>query len=235
VRPGIVKLLDLAFLCFERRKIYGPSVYAWRSSSLESGNRQPGLFELFSEVDCRSFPRSAARQVCLGADMDSATQESTGRDYYASGAEPSSLQGFDAEHIPVTWVEHEAGNRTLHGLQVYVLLQKSANRAPVEPAITLRARSPNSGALAAVEHAELNHGEIGSPTHDSPERIDFANNGSLGNATDCGIARHLADRFERAGYEPDPSSETSCRHSRFSAGMTSTNDYDVEFGLKVLG
>jgi hypothetical protein len=167
--------------------------------------------------------------------MDSATQESTGRDYYASGAEPSSLQGFDAEHTPVTRVEHEAGNRTLHGLQVSVLLQKSANRTPVEAAITLRAWSPNSRALAAVEHAELNHGEIGSPSHDSSKRIDLADNGSLGNATDCGIARHLADRFERAGYKPDPSSETSCRNGRFSTGMASTNDYDVEFGLKVLG
>jgi hypothetical protein len=116
-----------------------------------------------------------------------------------------------------------------------VLLQKSANRAPVEPAITLRAGSPNGGALAAVEHAELNHSKIGSPSHDSSERIDLADNGSLGDSTDCGIARHLADRFERAGYEPDASSETSCRNGRFSAGMTSTNDYDVEFGLKVLG
>jgi hypothetical protein len=120
-------------------------------------------------------------------------------------------------------------------LQVSVLLQESANRTPVEPAITLRARSPNSGALASVEHAELNHREIGSPSHDSAERIDLADDCSLGDSTDCGIARHLADRFERTGNEPDPSSETSCRNGRFGTGMPSTNDYDVEFGLKVLG
>jgi hypothetical protein len=166
--------------------------------------------------------------------MDSATQERAGGDYHASRTETSSLQGLYAKHTPVTRVEDEPGNGTLHGLQIWVLLEESPDRTSVEPAVTLRTRSPDSGPLATIEHAELNHGEISCASHDSAERIDLADDGSLRDATDRGIARHLPDSFERARNQPRSRSDTSGGYGRFSAGMPGTYHSDVEFGFKVL-
>jgi len=142
---------------------------------------------------------------------------------------------LDAKHTPLIRVEDESGNCALHSLQVSVLLEKRSDRASVKPAVTLRPRSPDSRTLAAIEHAELNHGKVCSSSHDSSERIDLTNDRPFGDATDCRIARHLPDRFESACYQPDPGSEACGSDGRFGAGMARADDYDVEFGFKVLG
>src|ERR1700675_2979344 len=135
--------------------------------------------------------------MCLRANVDSAAQECTCGDYDASRAKAASLQGFDAEHMTPIRVKDESCNGALHSLQASVLLEKRSDSASVEPAVTLSARGPDSGALAAVEHAELNHGQVGRPPHDSSERINLADHGSLCDTANRRIARHLSDRLQR--------------------------------------
>jgi hypothetical protein len=98
----------------------------------------------------------------------------------------------------------------------------------------LRARSPDGWTFASIEHPELNHGEVGSPSHDSSERIDLPDHCALGNATNCRIARHLTDGFQRARDQPDPSSKSSCCNGRFGSGVAGSDNYNVEFSFKVL-
>src|SRR5687767_861282 len=75
MRPGIIELLDLALLDLQRRVVNGASIDTRRSSGLESGDGQPSLLELFSEVSSRSFPGSTAGEMCLRSDVDSTAQE----------------------------------------------------------------------------------------------------------------------------------------------------------------
>jgi hypothetical protein len=124
----------------------------------------------------------------LGADMYATTQKRSGRDDDGSRAKPASFQSLDAEHASVVRVEDETGNSALNRLQVAVLFEKGSNRTPIQPTITLRARCPDCRSLAPIEHPELNHSEVGSASHDSTERIDFANDRSLRNASDRRIA-----------------------------------------------
>jgi hypothetical protein len=166
--------------------------------------------------------------------MDPATQERPGRDHYASCAEASSLQRFDAQHTAYIRIEDESGNGTLHSLQIRLLFEERPDRAPVESTVALCARSPHSRALAAVQHPELNHGEVSSSSHDSSERIDLPDYGSLGDAANRRIARHLPDCLKRASDQSHTSSETSGSDGCFGAGVTGADDYDVELGLKVL-
>jgi hypothetical protein len=79
----------------------------------------------------------------------------------------------------------------------------------------------------------LDHGEVSGSSHDSTKCIDFADDGSLGNAADRRIARHLSDRFKRARDQSHMGSETSSSNSRLGAGMTGAYDYDIELGFKV--
>lgn len=180
-----------------------------------------------------AFTRSPARQMRLRADMDTATQECPGRDDDRSCSEAPPLQSLDAKHALVTRVEDQSGNSALHCLQGSLLLEKGSNCSPVQPTIALCSGSPDRRAFAAIEHPELDHGEVSGSSHDSTEGIDFADDGSLGDATDCRIARHLSDRFQRARDQSDTDSETSSGNSRLGTGMTGTYDDDIEFGFKV--
>jgi hypothetical protein len=172
--------------------------------------------------------------MCLSTDVDSSMQERTGRNDNASSCEASSLQGFDAEYLSAVRIKDESRDRALYGLQITVLFEQRSDCPPVESAVALRSWSPDSRAFAAIQHAELNHGEVSSSSHDSSKRIDLADDGSLCYATDCRIARHLSDRFECARDQSHSSSKASSCNGCLGAGMTSTDDNDVEFGFKVL-
>jgi hypothetical protein len=192
------------------------------------------LLELFSEVSCGSFSCSTAGQMCLGANVDPTAQKRSGSDYYASRAETSPLERYDTEYTPFIRVKDESGNGPLYCLQIGLLFEKRSDRAPIESTVALCPRGPHSWAFAAVEHPELNHGEVGSSSHDSSEGIDLSDHGPLCNAADRGIARHLPDCLERARNQPHTSSEAGGSNGCFGTGMTGADDYDIEFGLKVL-
>ena len=120
--------------------------------------------------------------------MNPAAQESACSDHNALRAETPPLDGLDAEYPLFTRREKETRHRALHSLESRVLLEERSDRAPVQSAIALRTRRPDSGAFAAVQHSELDHGEIGGPPHDSSQRIDFANDGPLCDASNGRVA-----------------------------------------------
>src|SRR5687767_8845534 len=107
--------------------------------------------------------------MCFRSDVNSAVQESTGGDHNSAGAKTATFQGFDAENTPLVGIENESGNGALHSLEILLLFEEGSDCAPVKPAVTLGARSPYRRPLAAIEHTELDHGEVGSSSHDSSE------------------------------------------------------------------
>jgi len=115
-----------------------------------------------------------------------------------------------------------------------MLFEERPYRAPIEAAITLRARCPYCRTLAPIKHAELDHGEISSSSHYSAKRIHLAHDGSLCNPADRRVARHLADRLERARDEPYSRTQASGCDRGLSSGVTSPDDNYIEFGLEIL-
>ena len=90
------------------------------------------------------------------------------------------------------------------------------------------ARRPDCGPLAAIEHAKLQHREIGGAPHDSSERINLADDGALGDSANGRIARHLADGFERTRYDRNPRSYPSSSDGGLGASVAGADDDDVE-------
>src|SRR5206468_2815885 len=86
-----------------------------------------------------------------------------------------------------------------------MLLDQMPNGAAVQSTVALSARRPDRRTLAAIEHAELQHREVGRAAHDPAQRVHFPNHGSLRDPTNGGIARHLSDRLEGTCYDRDPS------------------------------
>jgi hypothetical protein len=136
--------------------------------------------------------------------------------------------------MPLVRGKQKPGNGPLHGTQIFMLFEEGPYRASVESAIALRARRPNRRALAPIEHAKLEHGEIGSSSHYSAERVHLAHDRSFGNSTDRRVARHLPDRFERASDEPHSRAKASGCNCGFSSGMTGPDDDYIELGLEIL-
>jgi hypothetical protein len=93
---------------------------------------------------------------------------------------------------------------------------------------------PHGWTLAPVEHTELEHSEICSSAHDSAERVYLAHDGSFGNPANRRVARHLADRFERASYEPYSRAQASCCNGCFSSSVAGPDDNYIELGLEIL-
>jgi hypothetical protein len=234
MRPRVVELLDLAFLALQLREIDRPAINAWRSSGLESSNGQSCLLELFGEMRSCAFPSAAAGEPGVGTDVDASAEESAGGDDDCSRTEAPSLEGLHADYAFSVLGKQKPGDGSLHSTQLFMLFEEGSDRAPVEAPITLSAWRPNRRTLAAVEHAELERGEIRCPPHYSAERIHLAYDSSLGNSTDRGVAGHLADGFERAGDEPDPRSQASCCDRGFRSGVTGTDDNYIELGLEIL-
>jgi hypothetical protein len=166
--------------------------------------------------------------------VNPAVQESTRSDDHSSRAEASAFESLHAEYTCFVLRKQEPRDGPLHGAQACMFLEERPYCAPVEPAITLSARRPDRWTLAPIEHAELEHGEIGSSAHYSAERIHLPYDGSLCNPADCRVARHLADRLERASDEPDSSAQASCADRGFSSGVTGPDDNYIEFGLEIL-
>src|SRR5438876_4502327 len=166
--------------------------------------------------------------------MDSPAQKGACSYHDAFCAETSALEGLHAKHSSLIGGEDKSGNGSLHGLQICLGLEKRSNRPAVKSAITLRTWCPDSWPLAAVQHSELNHRQIGCPRHDPAQGIDFPNYSSLRNAPDRWIAGHLPDRFESTGDQAHSGTKTRGSNRRLSSCVASANNDNIEFGFKVL-
>ena len=192
------------------------------------------MFELLGEVGGRGLAGSSTGHASLGTDMDSPAQEGACSDHNAFCPETSALERIHAKHSSLIGREDKSGNSPLHSLQICLGFEKRSNRPAVKSAIALRTWCPNGWPLAAVQHSELDHRQIGRPRHDSAESIDFANYGSLRNAPDRRIARHLTDRFESTGDQAHSGTKARSSNRRLSSCVASSYNDNIEIGFKIL-
>src|SRR5262249_23661104 len=82
--------------------------------------------------------------------------------------------------------------------------------------------------FAAVQHAELDSGLVRDPPHESIERIDLPNQMALAQASDCRVARHLADGGEAMCYQRRARAHARGRGGCLAAPVPSPDDDDVE-------
>ena len=163
--------------------------------------------------------------------MNAPPQKRAGREHHTLRTEAPALDSLDSGN-PVP-VQEQPGNRSLNRAEAAMLLEQGAHRAAVQSPVTLRPWSPDGGTLATIQHAKLDHRQVGGASHDAAHRIHFAHHRTLGYAADRGVARHLADGLEGAGDDRDRTSESRGGDRRLGTGMTCANDDHVEGRLEV--
>jgi hypothetical protein len=162
--------------------------------------------------------------------VDTSTQEGARGDNNGASAKPTALERFHTpQGVPV---KEKTRDSSLNCFETRVSLEQRAHCAPVQSTIALSARSPHRRPFATIEHAELEHGKISCPRHDTTEGVDFSNDRTLRNATNGWIARHLPDCLERAGDERGGRPAPSGSNRGLGARVTGANDQDVEFSLE---
>jgi hypothetical protein len=166
--------------------------------------------------------------------MDATPQECPGRNDDGSGAKPTPLESFDSDDGPASFIDYESRNRTLNGLKQRLLLEKRPHRPSIQTSVALSAWRPNCRTFAPVEHPELKRRQIGGSAHDSTQRVDLANDRSLGDTADRWIARHLADRLERARDDRYARPSPRGCHTGLGSGVAGSDNDDVERCLEIL-
>lgn len=162
--------------------------------------------------------------------MYTSAEKSPGGDHHRPGAEATTLERFNPAQLPRR-LENQSGNSALNGVKIGVFLEELPHRPPIKPAVALRARGPDCGALAPVEHAELQGRHIGCPPHDATEGIDLPNDRPLGDSADGWIAGHLANRLERARDDPNACAAARSRNGGLRAGVACSDNQNVELLL----
>jgi|SRR6476646_6816915 len=192
------------------------------------------MFQLFGEVSSCTFTRTAAGKAGFRANVNPSSKKRTGCDHDARRTKTPSFECLNADDTRLAFIEDESGDCTLYRLEIFLFFEKRPNCAPVKSSIALRTGCPNSRTLAAIEHPELNHGEICRPSHYSTQRVNLSNDSAFGNPADCWIARHLSDGLKGTCDKANSSAQTRRSHRSLGSSVASTDYDDFKFCFKVL-
>ena len=93
--------------------------------------------------------------------------------------------------------------------------------------VGLRARAVHGRALAAIEQAKLEARGVDGASHGAAERVDFADDLPLADATNRRIAAHLSDGIEADGEQRRACAQACRGQRRFGAGMPRADHHHI--------
>src|SRR2546423_5629859 len=227
---GEPKRIALAVLALHFVPIDGSAIDTWGRAGFEPRYCKPNVLNHLRHLHRRCITRAASRNLCVGAQVNAAAQECPGCDDDRACTETPAVTRLDSGDPGATFIEAQICDHALRQLEKRKLFEEIADRASIERAVALGARSPNSGTLRAIQHPELDPGAIGIAAHQTAHRIDFAHDGTLRNAADRGIAGHLTNRVQHRREEKRSGTQPRCHRCCFSTGVTTTDDDYVIVG-----
>ncbi len=119
-------------------------------------------------------------------------------------------------------------------LQIGLGFQDLAHFQAIGLLVALGAGGPDRGAARGIEQAELDADGVGDFAHDAAQGINFANQMSLGDSADGGVAGHLGDEIDVEGIEGGFQAHAGGGHGGLAAGVSGANDYYVELFSEAL-
>src|SRR5690348_12245271 len=141
--------------------------------------------------------------------MDQPTEEGTRGQNHSSCTERDPQLGSNTRS-PTTFNVHII-DRLLEQREVFLLLEPPPDRLPIENAVGLGSCGSHRGALGRVQRPELNAGFFRSDGHRPVKGIDLANQVTLANAPNRGIAGHLTQRLYAVSEEQGAASHPRSR------------------------
>ena len=122
----------------------------------------------------------------------------------------------------------ELGDLSLLDLEVGLGLEDFAHFEAVVLLVTLGTGRPDGGTARGVEQTKLDADGIGDFGHDAAESVDLADDVSLGDASDGGVAGHLGDEVGVEGEQRSAESHAGGGHGSFTASVSGSDYGNVE-------
>ena len=163
--------------------------------------------------------------------MDDATQEGAGGENDGARTDFGTVGEDDTGYAGT--VHDEVDGFAFDDIEVFARLGLAQHLAAVDGAIGLGAGTLDGGALAAVQEAELNPGEVGDTAHDAVHRVDLAHEVALAETADGGVAGHDADIGAAQGDERGARAHAGGGMGCFGSGVSATDDDDIEIMFHV--
>jgi len=124
--------------------------------------------------------------------------------------------------------KQQASNQTLAKAEVWGSFKGAPHLDAIKGTIRLCSRGAHRRATGSIQQAKLNSGSIDYSSHDPTERIYLANQMTLADSANRGIAGHLPDKIEVKSKQRRVGSKPGRRRSGFAAGVAGAYDYHIE-------
>src|SRR5208283_2482158 len=209
---------------FQRGVVDRARVEAWASPGLEAADSKAQIREMVAETH-RGEIAGAPGGIILQPDMDEALQKRAGCENDGAAFEDLANLRLDAAHRPV--LDDQALDACLTHLQIGGSLEHALAARAIGGLVCLRATRTDGGSLARVEEAELDSSLVGRQAHLAAERVDLADQVSLADTADRGIAGHLADMIEVKREHQGARTHPGRGQRGFDTGMAGADDDDV--------
>jgi hypothetical protein len=158
--------------------------------------------------------------------MDQASQKCAGGEHNGPGGNLPSSGQFDPANPAA--LKHKVVCFGFDNLEVWDGAKRGLHRGRIKLAVGLGTRTANSGAFSAIQDAKLDSAQIGNPTHQAVECIDFSNEMSFAESANRRVTRHGADGGEPVGDQGGSGAHAGRSSRSFAAGVAAANHHDVE-------
>ena len=204
------------------------SVNARGRAGLQSPLRKLEFLKPSRQTDRRWVPRPA-RLVVVQPDMDTAIQKGAGGQHHRTAAKTDTdLRNGTNHAVPF---HHQVVHRLLKQPQIRLVFQHASNRSLVQNAVCLRTSGTHSRTFGAIEYPKLDAALVCCQRHRTAECIHLFHQMTFANATDAGVATHLAERLNVVGQQQSLTTHARRSQGRFCTGMATAHHDHV----KVLG
>jgi hypothetical protein len=158
--------------------------------------------------------------------MDEPSQKCPSRQDYRLGRNPSPIQKPHA--CDLTGLEDQVIHLALNHRKPLGLPDRCLHCSGIELSIRLGSWTSNRRPFSSIENPELNSTSIRHPTHQAVKRVDLADEVTLPEPADGGIARHCPDGLEAMGHKGHVSPHASGPSCSLAAGVPAPHHNDIE-------
>ena len=232
--------INITRLHRESRPVDGAPVKARRSARLEPATAQAEILQRLAQQNGIRLPGTPRRILLLSA-VNQSVEKSSGGDDDRLRAHDAAVAKTNPQNFPgsgrsfaslrmanLIVLDDQTCHFRLLDLQIRLRLQHLAHLQAIGLLVTLRARRPHGRAARSIQQAELDADRVGNLAHDAAERVDFADQMSLGNATHRRIARHLRNQVDVERVERGLQAHARGGHGGLASGMAGTHHHYIE-------
>jgi hypothetical protein len=171
------------------------------------------------------------RRPTLLPKVDETTEKRASCQYNSASAHNFAISEHNTAN-GIFVLDNKVGDLTFQDGETVNGLKFCLHRLSIELAISLRTRALHRWSFSAVKQPKLNTRSIGNTTHQTVERIHFANQMALAQTAYRRIAAHHPNSISTKCDQSSTSAHASGSRSRFATSVTTSHNNNIKRDLR---